>query len=200
MIPRPSRTKRLWDGQHRRAPHSWCAVVDLQCRLAYWHRRSRFVLLADWTSYQITSQVREINAAHIYITNLSHLWWIISDKPSKKASLCFLICLVSRWCETRWMYSSLFSFVTATLDPLGMRSVVFVIPNSDDVLARRKRWEASHTVRSDCKIQRQIFQITVIVLQENQAVVELWIKWGKIIQETLAAEPLYNKSVRSPGW
>ena len=112
----------------------------------------------------------------IHITNLSHLcWtWIISDKPLKKDLLCFFICLLSQRCEARWVYSSLFSFVTTVFDLLGMRSVAFITPSSEGVSASRTQWEVSHTICSNSKVQHQIFRIAVVVLQENQAIIGFW--------------------------
>lgn len=45
----------------------------------------------------------------------------------------------------------------------------------------------------DChrEVQREVFQISIVVLQENEAVIQIRVERGEIVQERLFAEPLW---------
>ena len=48
------------------------------------------------------------------------------------------------------------------------------------------------TFASDGEVERQIFGITIIVLQEDEPLVQFRIQRSKIVQEALLAKPLHK--------
>ena len=75
------------------------------------------------------------------------------------------------------------------LPPFGMRLIVRVTPRSNRTLSEvttEQMW-LQRTILVDCEVQRQVLGITLVVLQEDEAVVQLAVQRSKIVEEALLA-------------
>jgi hypothetical protein len=86
------------------------------------------------------------------------------------------------------MYRILLSFVTATLRPLGIRSTLEAFPNS--IHKSHDHTKVIHGER-----ERKISNVTRIVFNKHESVVEFFIQTREIVDIVCTTEPFGQKEV-----